>query len=153
MVSKKRGSPLLIGEELYEQVREYVRELRKSGVIINAHVVIAVGMGLVLSKDANLLAENGGHTNLCKHWARYLFSRMGFVKRRANTKSKVSVEHFDELKKLFLLDFSNAVEMDEVPTELVINWDQTEINYVPIPSWTMEQKGTKRVEVIGKDDK
>ena len=30
-------------------------------VIINAHVVIAVGMGHVLNKDANLLAENSGH--------------------------------------------------------------------------------------------
>ena len=87
-------------------------------------------MGLVLNKDANLLAENGGHISLTKHWARYLLSRMGFVKRRANTKSKVSVEQFNELKELFLLDFNNAVEMDNVPEELVINWDQTGINYV-----------------------
>ena len=78
---------------------------------------------------------------------------MGFVKRRANTKSKVSVEQFDELKELFLLDFNNAVEMDDVPQELVINCDQTGINYVPISSWTMEQEGVKRVEVTGKDDK
>ena len=153
LVSKKRGRPLLVGEELDEQVREYVRELRKSGVIINAHVVIAVGMGLVLNKDANLLAENGGHISLTKHWARYLLSRMGFVKRRGNTKSKVSVEHFDELKELFLLEFNNTVEMDEVPTELVINWDQTGLDYVPVSAWTMEQEGAKRVEMIGKDDK
>jgi len=76
---------------------------------------------------------------------------MGFVKRRTNTKTKVSVEHFEELKELFLLDFNNAAVA--VPTELVINWDQTGINYVPISSWTMEQEGTKRVKVIGKDDK
>ena len=68
-------------------------------------MVIAVGIGLVLSKDVTLLAENGGHINLTKHWARHLLSRMAFVKRRTNTKSKVSVEHFDELKELFLLDF------------------------------------------------
>ena len=42
LVPKKRGHPLLIGEELDDQVREYVKELRKSGVIINAHVIIAV---------------------------------------------------------------------------------------------------------------
>ena len=153
LVPKKRGRPLMVGEELDEQVREYIRELRKLWVIINAHVVIAVGMGLVLNKDANLLEENGGHISLTKHWARYLLSRMGFVKRRANTKSKVSVEQFDELKELFLLDFNNVIEMDDVPEELVINWDQTGINYVPISSWTMEKEGVKRVEVTGKDDK
>ena len=143
----------MVGEELDEQVREYIRELRKLGVIINAHVVIAVGMGFVLNKDANLLEENGGHISLTKHWARYLLLRMGFVKRRATTKSKVSVEQFDELKELFLLDFSNVIEMDDVPEELVINWDQMGINYVPISSWTMEKEGVKRVEVTGKDDK
>ena len=109
-------------------------------------------MGFVLNKDANLLEENGGHISLTKHWARYILLRMGFVKRRATTKSKVSVEQFDELK-LFLLDFNNVIEMDDVPEELVINWDQTGINYVPISSWTMEKEGVKRVEVTGKDDK
>ena len=130
----------MIGEELDKQVREYVRELRKSGVIINVHVVIAIGTGLVLNKDTNLLAQNAGHISLTKHWARYL---LGFVKRRANIKSKVSVEHFEELKELYLLDFNNAIKMDDVPPELVINWDQTGINYMPISSWTMEQEGTK----------
>ena len=76
-----------------------------------------------------------------------------YILQRGNTKSKVSVEQFDELKLLFLLDFNNAVEMDDVPEELVINWDQTGINYVPISSWIMEQEGVKRVEVTGKDDK
>jgi len=27
------------------------------------------------------------------------------------------------------------------------------LNYVPIPDWTMEKEGTKRVEIIAKDDK
>ena len=81
------------------------------------------------------------------------FSRMGFLKRKGNTKSMVSIEHFDELKELFLLEFNNTVEMEEVPTELVINWDQIGINYVPVSAWTMEKEGAKRVEMIGKDVK
>ena len=144
---------MLVGEDLDAQVREYIKELRKFGVVINAHVVIAVGMGLVINKDSNLLVENGGHISLEKYWARYLLSRMGFVKRRVNTKSKVLVERFDELNELYVLEFNNAVEMDEVPEQLVINWDQTGINYVPVSSWTMEQAGTKRVELLGKVDK
>jgi len=57
------------------------------------------------------------------------------------------------MKELYLLKFSNAIDMDEVPEQLVINWDQTGINYVPVSSWTMEQEETKRVELLGKDDK
>ena len=45
------------------------------------------------------------------------------------------------------------MDRDEIPLALIINWDQTGINYVPVGSWTMEVEGTKRVEIIGKDDK
>ena len=38
-----------------------------------------------MNSDANLLVANGGHIDLTKYWAKYLLSRMGFVKRRVNT--------------------------------------------------------------------
>ena len=37
----------------------------------------------------------------------------------------------------------NVVELDEIPPQLIINWDQTAIYYVPVGSWTMELKGAK----------
>lgn len=43
--------------------------------------------------------------------------------------------------------------MDEVPSAMVINWDHTAINYVPVSSWTMEKEGSKKVEIVAKDDK
>ena len=80
---------MLINEELDDQVKEYVRELRREGVVINSNVVIAVGTGIEMSDDANLLLTNGGHVDLTKHWAKYLLSRMGFVKWRANKKPRL----------------------------------------------------------------
>jgi len=44
-----------------------------------------------------MLAENGGHVVL-KDWAHYLLVRMGYVKRKGNTKAKISIENFDELQ-------------------------------------------------------
>ena len=43
--------------------------------------------------------------------------------------------------------------MEEIPYDLVINWDQTGIHYVPVGSWTMEKEGAKRVEITAIDDK
>ena len=43
--------------------------------------------------------------------------------------------------------------MDEIPPQLIISWDHTGINYVPVFSWTMEAPGMTQVEIIGKDDK
>ena len=102
--------------------------------------------------DANLLACNGGGISLTKDWAKSLLHRMGMVKRRAITKAKVSVDEFEKLKADFFLDIKNVVYMDEIPPALIINWDQTGINYVPVGSWTTEVEGTKRVEIIRKDD-
>ena len=57
------------------------------------------------------------------------------------------------LKQQFLLDIKAIVELEEIPSDLIINWDQTGINYVPVSQWTMDKKGSKRVEVVGIDDK
>ena len=52
---------------------------------------------------------------------------MGFVKRRASTKAKISIENFEEVKAQFLLDIKAVVEMEDIPFDLIINWDQTGI--------------------------
>ncbi len=106
--------------------------------------------GIVKTKDSDLLACNGGHISLTKDWAKSL---MGLVKRRASTKAKVRPDDFEALKSQFLLDIKTVVEMDEIPLDLIINWDQTGINYVPVSSWTMATKGAKRIEIFGVDDK
>ena len=74
-----------------------------------------------MGKDSNLLVCNGGGIVLTKDWARNVLRRMGMDKRRANTKAKVTVEEFDETKKLFLLDIKNTTHMDEIPPQLIIN--------------------------------
>ena len=43
--------------------------------------------------------------------------------------------------------------MEEIPAELILNWDQTGIKFVPSYTWTMDQQGSKRVEVAGANDK
>ena len=42
---KKTGRPLLLGEELDQQVRHYLAELHTRGSVVNTHnIVIAVGI-------------------------------------------------------------------------------------------------------------
>lgn len=65
----------------------------------------------------------------------------------------MTVENFEAVKEQFLLDVKAVVEMEDIPPKLVFNWDQTGISIVPGSSWTMEVKGSKRVEIVGMDDK
>ena len=67
--------------------------------------------------------------------------------------AKVSIENFQKVKEQFLVDIRAVVKMEDIPFDLIINWDQTGIHYVPVGSWTMEKEGSKRVEIIGVDDK
>ena len=129
---KKKGRPYLLGEELDKQVRAYLTSLRDHGAVVNTAIAISCAEGIVKNKDSNLLASNGGHIVLSKYWGKNLLKRMGFVKRRASTKAKVTIENFEEVKAQFLLDIKAVVEFEEILFDLVINWDQTGINYVPV---------------------
>jgi len=78
---------------------------------------------------------------------------MGFTKRKANSKSKILRDNFEEIKQQFLADIRSVVEMEDVPPSLVIIWEHTATKIVPSSQWTMEKRGTKRVEIAAKDDK
>ncbi len=43
--TKKRGRPLLLGEELEEQVRAYLTSLRENGAVVNTAILIACAKG------------------------------------------------------------------------------------------------------------
>ena len=150
---KRRGRPLLLGEEMEAEVKSFIKVAREKGTIVNSHTVIATARGVVISHDANLLLENGGYIEITKSWAQRLLERMNLVKRKGTTAVKVLPSNFEKLKKQFLSDVCSTVVMEEIPEELIINWDQTGLKYVPVSNWTFADKGSKRVEIAGLDDK
>lgn len=42
--------------------------------------------------------------------------------------------------------------MEEIPADLILNWDQTGVEIMPFNTWTMDKDGSKRVEVAGIND-
>ena len=105
-----------------------MKSLREAGAVINSAIVMAVAEGIVKNHDSNLLKCNGGHILLTKNWAKSLLHRLGYVKRPASSKAKVSVPEFEAHKDQFAFDVKSIIE---IPKELVINWDHTGIHYVP----------------------
>ena len=51
------------------------------------------------------------------------------------------------------MDIKAVVKIEDVPSDLILNWDHTGINIVPSSTWTMEAKGSKRVEAVGLNGK
>ena len=151
---KKRGRRVLLGDDLDKKVQMYLRKLREGGGVVSARIAVAAARGIVHTYNKSLLAEFGGHIELTTDWAYSLFRRMTFVKRKVTTaKSKHPVTEFNQLKERFLAEVVETVQMEEIPPELILNLDQTGIKIVPSSTWTMEQQGTKRVELVGENDK
>ena len=63
------------------------------------------------------------------------------------------MSNFDELKDNFLMGIKPIATMEEVPDEMILNWNQTAIKYIPVLTWTMAAQGSKRIEEIGQDNK
>ena len=128
--------------------------MRERGGAVSERIAMAAAQGILLAVDRNKLQQFGGNVQLNRFWAHSLLRRMKFVQRKATTaKSRHSVENLSELKKSFLEEVCNTVVMEEIPKELIMNWDQTGIKLVPSSSWTMEQQGSNRVEMVGVSDK
>ena len=68
-------------------------------------------------------------------------------------KSAITVSNFDEIKDNFLMDIKAVVVMEEVPDNMILNWDQTAVKYIPVSIWTMATEGSKKIELIGQDYK
>ena len=76
------------------------------------------------------------------------------MRRKGTTaKSKFAPGNFLQLIQDFLEEVREIIEMEKVPAELVLNWDQTAIKIVPSTSRTMEKRASRRVEIFGKDAK
>ncbi len=135
------------------QVKSYIRAVREHGGMITSSITMAAATAIVRRADRNLLAENGGPITITNNWAKSLLYRMNFVKRRGSSTAKLTVTNFEAIKEQFVIDVNAVIEMEDIPPELVFNWDQTGISIVPSSSWTMEAKGSKRVEIVGMGDK
>ena len=151
---KKRGRPFLLGESMDQQLQLYLKKIRDQGGIVTASVVVGAARGILLSRNRLQLAEFGGHIQLSRQWAYHLLTRMKFVRRKATTsKNKHKPADFAKVKTAFLNDVASVVKMEEIPPELILNWDQTGIHLVPASSWTMDREGSRRVEIKGVNDK
>ena len=141
----------MVGDEVETKIRWFLSTIRQADGIVNYHIAIATARGVIKSKNANLLLENGGHMDINKDWVKRLLVRMNLVKRHMRTKAKLCPTNFENLKKQYLADIRSIVFMEKIPMDLIINWDHTGIKYAPISNWTLERKGVKHVEIAGED--
>ena len=111
-----------------QAVQSYLTALRAVGGVVNSAIVMAAAEGVVSARDASLLKEHGGYFQITKTRAKSLLKRMGYVKRKCLNAGKVTVAHFGDVREAFLADITAKVVMNEIPSEMIFNWDQTSLH-------------------------
>ena len=152
MTPAKRGPAPLLGR-LDSLVQQQLRKMRDAGSVVNKSITISTALGIVQHHQRTMLPEYGGHVQLTRTWAASLMSRMGYVRRKGTKAARQLPADFPEVKATFLERVRSAVTAHDIPPQLVINFDQTGVNVVPVSSWTMHSEGAKQVEIFGKEDK
>ena len=144
---------LLLGQELDTSVQDYINAMRKVGGVVNTAIVMAVANGIIAARSPALLTQHGGHIDITKAWAKSLLIRVGYVKRKCSNARNITVAHFEEVREEFLADIKAEVLMNEIPPQLIFNWNQMAIQLMPTGQWTMHRAKEKVIPIANSDDK
>ena len=128
------GRPLRLGQNVERHAMMVIHQVRESGDVVNNSVVVGIITGIMGDTDSNLLAENDGPITVGKEAAWCLLGRMQFVKRRRMTKANVVSFDFQALEAQFLGDIRSIVIFENIPAKVILNWNHTGLNYVPLSS-------------------
>ena len=114
---------------------------------------MAAAKGIVAARNPSFLVKHGGHITITKGWVKSLFSRMGYVKRKGSNAGKVTVAQFKEVQDVFMAGIQAEVLMNDIHPQLIFNWDQTPIYYVPTGEWTMNREKEKIIPIANSGNK
>uniref|UniRef100_A0A1X7V9A7 Uncharacterized protein n=1 Tax=Amphimedon queenslandica TaxID=400682 RepID=A0A1X7V9A7_AMPQE len=149
--SKKRGRPPILGIKLDGKLRK-ILSMRKHQAAVSSSIVIGLSQGLLLKHNKSLLSDFGAPITLNKAWAHCIIRCMSFTKSRGNSKSKLAIDNFENVKDQYLTDIRSVVN-GRHPKCFYLALGSTAIKIVPLTMWTMERRGTKRVEIAACNNK
>lgn len=89
---KKHGRPPLLGENNDSCLRKLLVSMRSRGAPVGTSIVVDVGHGIMPKCDRSSLEEFGGTVQLNKERAKSVLKRMGFTKRRPDSKTNFYLE-------------------------------------------------------------
>ena len=115
--------------ELDSTVQTYLIAQSQRGCVISTNIANATACALI--QRFSQAVENIDLESTA--WARSLFKRMGFVKRR-KTSPKVEIPDAPRKKTEFLIHHKiiTYIEKFQIPYSLILNLDQTLLKYVPV---------------------
>ena len=146
----KRRPPILL--DLDEKLIKFLKAVSIKGGVVIVHVVRAATKALIESNGS--ASQQLQNFSTPRSWVHSLYHCMGYTKRAGTTgRPPVPQGLHDECRLDFLQDIDNQVKQYSVPSELVLNTDQTPSSYVSVGKCTMVARGSKTIPIKGNTDK
>ena len=143
---KVKGAKTLLPEEIDKKVIAMIKNMHSAGTVVSYDITISIAKGLILANDRTLLKENGGNIDLTTSWAHSTHQRLGFVRQKFTTyKQPVSQGFLKEMGFSFYHQTDEIVSKYNIPSELIINMDQTPLPFFLVSNYTLSPKGDKTV--------
>ena len=110
---------------------------------MNSHVV---RRALIESNPSS--SRHLQHFTLPCTWVQSVYQRLGYT-RRASTTARPPVAQglYDECRREFLKNIANKIEEYQIPSQVIMNSDQTPSSYVSVGKSTMSKKGSHCVPI------
>ncbi|THU88058.1 hypothetical protein K435DRAFT_830622 [Dendrothele bispora CBS 962.96] len=137
--------------DLVKTIKEKLIGLRQSGISINRVLARSIMLAVIKSEKPELL---NGQFKCTEHYVGGFLDSVMSWSPRSGTRAAAHVpEDAPELMERTFFRLVHLVTYYDIPPGLVINMDQTGVIVLMTSSKTYEQKGTRQVDIHGKDEK
>ena len=99
------------------------------------------------------MSDFGGPIDLSKSCAQSFLRRIGYVKRKRTRAARKVPVYFEFIQMEFVSEIKKLVKTYDIPDDLIINFDQTNVMIVPVGHYTLDKVGSKQVSILGLEDK
>ena len=141
----------VITKELDDSLYARVMTRIENGLALDEYMFRDILESLLNDEGKAFLLEkySFGHS-----WYQRFCKRHNLSYRACSTKMREKPMNFEEKKQDFTDILSVIIFDNNVPPDLVINCDETNIQYVPRSSHTRAKRGTKKIRIfgVGKDN-
>ncbi len=122
----------------------------KAGLTVNDNILRETVLAELQRRNLeHLLKANGGKYTFGSSWCFRFWRRHKLSSRVATTKMRELPDDFDEKLRSYIDIGAKIIAQYNVPPELVVGCDETNVQLVPRAKRTRAKKGTKRIRVIG----
>ena len=92
------------------------------------------------------MSDFGSPIDLSKSWAQSFLRRLGYVKRKGTKAARKVPDDFEFIKMEFLSEIQKLVKTCDIPDDLMINFDQTNVMIIPIGDYTLDKVGVNKFQ-------